>query len=141
MSKHQRKAGFILPRLLCVVGVIRQQWRRSTTSFKAASSFVVLDMTGATIARTVRRYRIDARGRVEPSVLQHCRFQAKDHSKDGRRRADVLVTDAEALAPTTSSSRTDAEALAPRTSSSRTLLIRRPLPLRCERLEQRLTPE
>ena len=137
MSKHQRKAGFILLRLLCVVGVIRQQWRRSTTSFKAASSFVVLDMTGATIARTVRRYRIDARGRVEPSVLQHCRFQAKDHSKDGRRRADVLVTDAEALAPTTSSSRTDAEA----TSSSRTLLIRRPLPLRCERLEQRLTPE
>ena len=32
-------------------------------------------------------------------MLQHCRFQAKDHSKDGRRRADVLVTDAEALAP------------------------------------------
>ena len=31
-------------------------------------------------------------------------------------------------------------ALAPTTSSSRTLLLRRPLPLRCERLEQRLTP-
>ena len=46
-------------------------------------------------ARAVREYSIDARVRVEPSVVQHCRFQAKDHSKDGRRRADVLVTNSD----------------------------------------------
>ena len=28
-------------------------------------------------------------------MVHHCRFQAKDYSKDGRRRADVLVTDSE----------------------------------------------
>ena len=28
-------------------------------------------------------------------MVQHCRFQAKDHSKDGRRRADVLVTNSD----------------------------------------------
>jgi hypothetical protein len=44
-------------------------------------------------ARAAREYNVDARVRVEPSAVAHCRFIAKDYSKDGRRRADVLITD------------------------------------------------
>ena len=48
-------------------------------------------------ARSVREYHVEARVRVEPNVVRHCKLRAVNHAKSSRCRADLLVTDSEGL--------------------------------------------
>jgi hypothetical protein len=49
------------------------------------------------VARVIREYHVEARVRVEPNIVRHCKLRAVNHAKRGRCRADLLVTDSDRL--------------------------------------------